>query len=354
MSFITEERAARAAVIGAPRLRTREEAKFRRTYGDSRTVVEPANRIFIHITVSNPKSYASDDAHARAVEAIGIARFPATGISYNRLLMLSGALYEGQPMGRRGAHTVNDFQRSVCSTSGCPSRGESLRATGGGAPWNLNYNARAYAVCAMPGMDVPSARIDEWARLIASDILAGLIVKGSPIHGHRCVSAKSCPGDEVWTWMDELARAVDYYVSVGLAPQPQPEPPEEDEMKATISRYGSTQTVLIYPDLSILRISTGTANVLAGIRVDGKPLFQVADPPLTNAEIDTLFALQDIGRELDRDNTWLNTKVSRGGSQLSVLQDLVNGVTNTLELLDRVPDPVELRTEAVSPRDVEG
>jgi N-acetylmuramoyl-L-alanine amidase len=211
VTTISQERT-RLAAIGQG-LRTREQAGLRRSYTDARSVVEPATRVFVHITVSNPESYSSDDAHWRAIEAIGIARFPNTGISYNRGLMRSGTAYEGQPIGRRGAHTYNDFNRSTCITTGCPGRGGPLTAT---PAWNLNYNSRAYVICQNVQHSVTDAQLDALARAIAADMLAGFVRRDAEIHGHRCVSPKSCPGDRMWALMATLRARVDHYLRNGL------------------------------------------------------------------------------------------------------------------------------------------
>lgn len=213
MTSIAQERAALARV-GRP-LRSREQAGFRfGNYDVPRGVSEPATRVFVHITITNPGSYSSDDAHARAVESIGINRFPSTGLSYNRLIMQSGRVYEGQPIGRRGAHTLNDERRSTCSTSGCVSKGGPLTAPS----WNLNVNARSYAICQNVQHEVTDAQLDSLARTIAADMLAGFVRKDAKIHGHRCVSSKSCPGDKMWARMGELNTLVRRYVANGFKP----------------------------------------------------------------------------------------------------------------------------------------
>ena len=214
MTSISQERAALAKV--GYTLRTREQARFRFDYTNSRPVDEPATRVFVHITITNPTSYPNDDAHARAVEEIGISRFPNTGISYNRLIMQSGLAYEGQPIGRRGAHTVNDRERATCTTSGCPGKGGPLTAPS----WNLNVNSRAYAICQNIDDVVTDKQLDSLARTIAADMLAGFVRKDAAIHGHRCVANKDCPASKMWARMGELRKLVTHYVSVGFAPKP--------------------------------------------------------------------------------------------------------------------------------------
>lgn len=209
MTSIRRERR-RLAKVGL-RLRRRDQAGFRFDYTTRRSVDEPAARVFVHITVTNPDVYDDNDEHARAVEDIGIDRFPNTGCSYNRLVMPDGTAYEGQPIGRRGAHTVNDYRRSTCTTSGCPGRGGPLTAPS----WNLNVNARSYAICQNVGHPVRDEQLDSLARCIAADKLAGFVRRDAKIHGHRCVSGKSCPGDRMWERMHDLDVLVEQYVAAG-------------------------------------------------------------------------------------------------------------------------------------------
>lgn len=234
MVSIAQERS-KLAALGVD-LRRREEWQARFDYTGSRAVHEPATRVFIHITVTNPGSYASFDEHARAIENIGITRFPATGISYNRLFMAgTRTVYEGQPIGRRGAHTVNDFERSTCTTSGCPGRGGPLSAPS----WNLNINARSYVYCANVQHSVPDHVVDDMARVIAADKLAGFVTRDAEIHGHRCVSSKSCPGDKMWARMGEIDKLADHYLSTGLTEDDMPTAKEVAE--ATIDELQRRQ-----------------------------------------------------------------------------------------------------------------
>lgn len=214
MTTISQERSKLAAVKGAPTLRRRDSWGSTFSYTGRFTVTEPATRVFIHISVTNPGNYNSNDAHARALESIGRQRFPNTGVSYNRGCMPNAALYELQPIGRQGAHTVNDFRRSTCSTSGCPGKGKSLTAPS----WNLNVNARAYVICQNVGNAASDAQVDALARAIVADYRAGFITKAAAEnpHGHRCVSSKSCPGDKMWAKMSALATKIKHYVNNGL------------------------------------------------------------------------------------------------------------------------------------------
>ncbi|HEY9371544.1 hypothetical protein [Streptomyces sp.] len=240
MTSISAERTGLARVGGTGgTLRRREQWGSRFDYTNSRPVDEPADYQFVHITVTNPRNYASNDKHAQAIEAIGKSRFPATGGSYNRLSMQSGAMYELQPIGRRGAHTINDKRIARCSTSGCPSRGGSVAAPS----FNLNVNARAYAIAQNVGDSVSATQVDELARAMARDRLAGFVRRGAAIHGHRCVAGKDCPGSRMWAEMADLEVKVNYYVRVGLGDAPEPEvveTPELEEDMPYIIKKGSS------------------------------------------------------------------------------------------------------------------
>ena len=168
-----------------------------------------AEVFFLHIAVVDDPGdlIGTEDQVARNIENIGISRFPSTGISYNALSFNTGRLYEGQPLTRRGAHTVNDFRRSTC-----PTHGGSLVAPS----WNNNVNARA--LCLPQNVDDPvtDAQIDSAARWAAAQIRAGLARRDARWHGHRDVSAKSCPGDKGFERIPELDRLTDQYVKNGL------------------------------------------------------------------------------------------------------------------------------------------
>lgn len=212
MTSITAERALYREVGFEHRLRSEWGARFTK-YGEARPVDEPARYQFVHITVTNPSTYSSNDAHARGIEAIGISRFPNTGISYNELVLPGGKLYEAQPMGRRGAHTVNDDQRATCDTPGCPSRGTSVAAPS----FNLNVNARAIALARNVDDPVTDADVDAIARWCAAGRLAGMVRTDARIHGHRCVSGKDCPGSKAWALMADIRDLTADYVREGLS-----------------------------------------------------------------------------------------------------------------------------------------
>ena len=239
VTSISQERAGLFKV--GRQLRTREQAGFRfKSYNQPRPVTEPAPLVFVHITITNPKNYASDDAHARAVEAIGISRFPNTGISYNRLLFQSGGAQEGQPIGRRGAHTVNDKNLTRCASPGCPHKGGPIPS----AATNLNNVVRAYAICQNVNDPVTTAQLDSLAKTIAADMLAGFVRRDADIHGHRCVAFKDCPASKMWALMGKLRLLVDHYLKVGVADLSPEDDMSAEDVKA-INAYTATVSAQI-------------------------------------------------------------------------------------------------------------
>jgi hypothetical protein len=178
-------------------------------YSTDRPVDPRAAAFFLHIAlVDDPSDLRGDeDTVARNVERIGIGRFPATGISYNALAFNSGRLYEGQPLTRRGAHTVNTFGRPACAV-----HGGSLRAPS----WNNNVNGRALVLPQQVNDPVTPEQIDAAARWAAAQIRAGLAEASAVWHGHRCVTAKACPGQTAYDEIPELQRLTNHYVRHGL------------------------------------------------------------------------------------------------------------------------------------------
>jgi hypothetical protein len=284
MTTIAQERAA-LKKVGRP-LRTREQAGYKfKSYGSSRPVSEPSSLVFVHITITNPRNYSSDDAHARAVEAIGISRFPNTGVSYNRLVMQSGVAYEAQPIGRRGAHTVNDKNLTRCVSSGCPSRGGAIPS----AKTNLNNVVRAYAICQNVSDTVTDAELDSLARTIAADILAGFVSRNFQLHGHRCVAWKDCPAAKMWARMGQLRTLINKYVASGFGSS-KPNPVQEDDemtpaqmtelknfIEANNQKYAvacnnytrqvlntATQSILDYQKACAIQIQDNTRQIDAG------------------------------------------------------------------------------------------
>jgi hypothetical protein len=171
----------------------------------------------------------------QAIEGIGISRFPNTGISYNMAVMPNGQIMEGQPVGRRGAHTVNDFKRTTCSTTACPGKGSSLSGT-----TNLNYTARAVVLAQNVGDPVTTAQVHAIARIGAAWKRCGYVSRSAKWHGHRCVSAKSCPGDKAFNRLDEVATLTEKYYLNGLGTTATPPPSTSGENELIGLKKGDT------------------------------------------------------------------------------------------------------------------
>jgi hypothetical protein len=211
MTDIPRER--KALTAQGLKIRTREQAGFTFDYSDDRAVVEPAHDFFLHVAVVKAAdgTQAGEDKVARFVEEIGIGRFPHTGISYNALAFQSGRLQEGQPLTRRGAHTINDYHLTTC-----PTHGGSLLGPTGDA-WNLNYSVRALCLPQMPDDPVTDPQLRAAGKWAAALIRAGLAAPGARWHGHKDVANKECPG-RAYRLIGLLMTYTRYYMTVGLLP----------------------------------------------------------------------------------------------------------------------------------------
>lgn len=193
-------------------MRLREEYGARQSYTSSRACDRVASAIFLHIAVVDDPGdlIGTEDDVARRIEAIGQSRF-GSGWSYNACAFNTGRLYEGQPLTRRGTHTVNTFERRTC-----PTHGGSLLAPATSSGFNLNVNARALVLPQQVDDPVTDEQIDAAARWAAAQIRAGLARRDALWHGHRCVTAKACPGQTAYDRIDELQTLTDHYVKNGL------------------------------------------------------------------------------------------------------------------------------------------
>jgi hypothetical protein len=213
------------------------------SYTSTKPVIRPAKCLFLHVAVVNDptsQSVESERQVMRNIEAIGVSRFPLTGISYNAACFDSGRLYEGQPLTRRGAHTLNDKELLTC-----PTHGGSLTSS---PAWNLNYNARAMVLPQNVGDDVTPAQIDSIARWGAALIRAGEVAKGAIWHGHRDVAFKDCPGDTGYAAIPKIQALTNHYVTVGLT---QVEPMKEETEKPRMILWRVSETGQIWaPELA--------------------------------------------------------------------------------------------------------
>lgn len=219
-------------------IRTREQWGAVHDYSTPREVEVPASQLFLHVTVTRPESYSSNDAHARKVEEIGINRF-GIGISYNALIMPGGLLYEGQPIRRRGAHTVNDYKRATC-----PVHGGSLRSKAG--LFNLNYSARAIALARMDTDPVTDADVEAAAQWGAELIRKGEVERGALWHCHHDVTNKGCPGPGGHARIPEIQARMESILEDELAVLTESEQLKLQAFLGNLDAIGSSVSFVLY------------------------------------------------------------------------------------------------------------
>jgi hypothetical protein len=170
----------------------------RYNYSSPRTVYLPTRYLFLHIAVVRDRDDRVSTEHAvcRTIENIGIQRFPNTGISYNAMVFDTGRIYDGQPLTRRGAHTLNEF---------------GIR----GYPFNLNYYGHAVVMPQMPSDSVTDAQVDAVARWGAAVVRAGYS-RATRFLPHRMFAPKDCPGDRAVARLDDFNRRLRHYIAEGL------------------------------------------------------------------------------------------------------------------------------------------
>lgn len=161
----------------------------------------------MHITVTHQASTL--DNRSRVVERIGAQRFPNTRMSYNALLHRGGEVHEGQPRGRKGAHTVNNKQVS-------------------GYPHDLNHYGHALSYVGMEADAFGEAEAESAARYFAALVISGES-RATQIEPHRKFAWKACPGDRAMAWLPEINRRFKAYVQAGRLPGGNtPNPPKEE------------------------------------------------------------------------------------------------------------------------------
>lgn len=215
----------------------REEWGAAQDYRSNRRVDTPAAGFFLHISVTIDHGDLTGNEHAdmRAIERVGQQRFgdpydQQLGFPYNAAVFDTGRLYEGQPLTRRGAHTVNDKGIAKYGATGA----------------SLNYGYRALVLPQMVTDDVTDAQVDAAARWAAAQARAGLARRGARWDLHRTVAWKACPGDTAAARLDELNRLTAHYEANGLGPAatPTPVPLEEDDV-FTIQTHGQPVRLVI-------------------------------------------------------------------------------------------------------------
>lgn len=205
---------------------TRETWGATQDYRSARSVVEPAVGFVLHISVTIDHGDLTGLEHAdmRTIERVGQQRF-GIGFPYNAAVFDTGRLYEGQPLTRRGAHTVDDKK------IGYPSMGTSR---------SMNYHWRAICLPQMVDDDVTDAQVDQCARWAAAQIRSGMARPDVVWIGHRDVAYKSCPGNTGYGRLGDIRRLTAYYVAKGLGPPVTPTVPEEDVMLVKCFEDGSS------------------------------------------------------------------------------------------------------------------
>jgi hypothetical protein len=160
--------------------------------------ISPDPHLFLHVAVVRDRDdrVATERAVCRTIENIGIQRFSNTGISYNAMVFDTGRIYDGQPLTRRGAHTLNEFR---------------IR----GYPYNLNYYGHAVVLPQMPSDPVTDAQVDAVARWGAAVVRAGYS-RADRFLPHRMLAPKDCPGDRAVARLADFNRRLRHYIAEGL------------------------------------------------------------------------------------------------------------------------------------------
>jgi hypothetical protein len=129
--------------------------------------------------------------------------------------------------------------------------------------WNLNFNARAIVFCGIESTPVADAVVETFARTIYTAYKAGFITKAAAqnIHGHRCVSSKSCPGNRMWARMKDIQARVNKLIA-GAPPLP----PEEDDMFTDADREMLKRLASVIASHSDEKIDRPDAEGTAGMR----------------------------------------------------------------------------------------
>jgi hypothetical protein len=197
-------------------IRRREEYGAQLDYRSDRACDFRAKRLFLHIALVDDPSdlLGPEDQVARRLEEIGQQRFQA-GWSYNAAAFNTGRLYEGQPLTRRGTHTVNTYEREEC-----PAHGGSLVAPATSSGFNNNITDRALVLPQQLDDPVTDVQLDAAARWGAALRRSGLAAADARWHGHRCVTAKGCPGETAYQRIPELQELTDHYTRNGLTDMP--------------------------------------------------------------------------------------------------------------------------------------
>lgn len=184
---------------------TREQWGAVHNYADRPPVHIPGSYLFLHISITqDPDDLAGhEDDRMRTLERIGTARFKS-GISYNWAVFDTGRQWEGQPLDRKGTHTVNDKHVP-------------------GYPYNLNYHGFAVVLPQLLPDEVTDEQVDGVARFGAACRRARLTT-ATEFLPHQMFANKTCPGAKAMRRLPEINRLMAHYVRAGLGAPDQEDP----------------------------------------------------------------------------------------------------------------------------------
>ena len=198
MSMVTDLRAAGLDVStrsqwGSPQQKAGAYAARRKTH----PMATPKARYgFLHLSVTpDTDTLLEGAAGARQIETYGYSSPPM--VSYHWLVTNEARVFQGQNMGVKGTHTIND--KDVA-----------------GFPHDLNAYGHAVALMQNVGDDVTDAQVRAVALTFAAMKLNGWMERDAPILPHRLFAAKACPGDKAMARLDDIRRATAGFVKTGL------------------------------------------------------------------------------------------------------------------------------------------
>lgn len=151
---------------------------------------------FLHLSVTPDTDLPAEaKAAARVIERYGYSTPPM--VSYHWLTTNEGIVLQGQNLGVKGTHTINDKHL---------------------ARYPYDLNAYGYAVALMQNVQDPvtDVQVDVVAMLFASMKRHGYLRDTAPILPHRMFAAKSCPGDKAMAKLATIRRRTARYARNGL------------------------------------------------------------------------------------------------------------------------------------------
>lgn len=159
-------------------------------------LVSVARYGFLHVTVTpDTDTIPEGAAGARKIETYGYSTPPM--VSYQMLVTNEGRIFEGQNIGVKGTHTIND--------KNVP-----------GYPRDLNGYGYAVALMQNVGDEVTDEQVRAVAACFAAMKIDGSMERDAPILPHRMFAPKSCPGDRAMARLPEIRTQTAKFVTDGL------------------------------------------------------------------------------------------------------------------------------------------